>query len=48
MIVLGVLWWCGVASATTYYVSNAGTDAAGCTTAATACRTLGYVDGSIS
>jgi len=47
-----MLWalglWCGVASATTYYVSNSGTDAAGCTTAATACRTLGYVNSSIT
>jgi hypothetical protein len=47
-----ILWtfglWCGVASATTYYVSNFGTDAAGCTTAATACKTLGYVNSSIT
>jgi len=43
-----ILFWCGVASATTYYVSNAGADAAGCTTPATACKTLAYVDGSIT
>src|ERR1700689_1498568 len=42
------LWWCGMASATTYYVSNSGTDAAGGTTAATACKTLGYVNSSIT
>jgi len=43
-----ILLGCGVASAATYYVSNAGTDAPGCTTAATACKTLGYVDSSIT
>ena len=43
-----ILLWCGMASATSYYVSNGGTDAAGCTTAATACKTLGYVDSSIT
>ncbi len=47
LCVLGLLW-CGVAGATTYYVSNSGTDAAGCTTAASACKTLGYVNGSIT
>jgi hypothetical protein len=43
-----ILLWCSAALGTTYYVSNSGTDAAGCTTAATACKTLGYVNGSIT
>ena len=38
------LLWCSAASATTYYVSNSGTDSAGCTTVANPCKTLGYVD----
>ncbi len=37
-----------MASATSYYVSNAGTDAPGCTTPANACKTLAYVDSSIT
>ena len=45
---LFLLACCLSASATTYYVSNTGTDAPGCTSAATACRTLGYVNGSIA
>lgn len=43
-VVFFLLACCFSASATTYYVSNTGTDAPGCTTAATACRTLAYVD----
>ena len=43
-----ILFWCSMASATSYYVSNGGTDGPSCTTAATACKTLAYVSSSIT
>ncbi len=46
-ILLALAAMCAQCWAATYYVSNAGTDAPGCTTAATACKTLAYVDSSI-